>query len=93
MLLQVHAGQAQRPVDAVTAAVLRLQMAQRAVNTVIEDLAESVSTDPFGESSRPEFRLKLSELRSAVDQAVDELIDALARMGEGLPARAEAQLA
>ena len=30
----------------------------------------------------PDVRVRLSELRAAVDQAVDELIDALARMGE-----------
>ena len=71
-----------RPVDAVTSAVLKLQLAQRAVDTLIQQLTERVSADPFGESSHPDFRIRLSELRSDVDRAADELIDALARMGE-----------
>ena len=75
----------QRPVDAVTAAVLRLQVAQRAVDTLIEELIERVSADPFGESSHPDVRIRLSELRSVVDLEVDNLIDALARMGEATP--------
>lgn len=76
----------QRPVDAVTSAVLKLQMAQRAVNTLIQELTERVSADPFGDSSHPDFRLRLSELRSRVDRASDELGEALARMGEAVPA-------
>lgn len=75
----------ERPVDAVTAAVLKLQIAQRAVDTLIQELTGRVSADPFGESSHPDFRIRLSELRSRVDQAADELIDALARMGESQP--------
>ena len=71
-----------RPVDAVTTAVLRLQIAQREVDNLIHELTVRVSADPFGESSFPGFRIRLSELRGAVDQAADELIDALARMGE-----------
>ena len=72
----------QRPIDAVAAAVLRLQVAQRRVNALIEDLIERVSADPFGQSSLPDMRVRLSELRSDVDREFDELIDALARMGE-----------
>jgi hypothetical protein len=74
-----------RPVDSVTAAVLRLQMAQRAVNAFIQELTARVSADPFGESSHPDFRIRLSELRSDVDQAADTLDEALARMGEAVP--------
>jgi len=74
-----------RPVDAVTSSVLKLQMAQRAVDTLIQELIDRVSVDPFGESSHPDFRLRLSELRSDVDQAADELDDALARMGRPIP--------
>ena len=75
-----------RPVDAVTAAVLKLQLDQRAVDTLIREVTERVSADPFGQSSLPDIRVRLSELRSEVDQAVDELIYALGRMGEtGLP--------
>ena len=44
----------QRPVDAVSAAVLKLQFAQRAVDTLIDELIERVSVDPFGESSYPD---------------------------------------
>jgi hypothetical protein len=72
----------ERPIDAVTAALLKLQMAQRAVNALIQEIIERVSPDPFSETSLPDVRVRLSELRSAVDQAVDELIDALARLGE-----------
>ena len=52
-----------RPVDAVTAAVLKLQLAQRAVNDLIHELTGRVSADPFAESSFPDFRIGLSELR------------------------------
>jgi hypothetical protein len=72
----------ERPVDAVTAAVLRLQIAQRAVNALIQEIIERVSPDPFSQTSLPDVRVRLSELRSGVDRAVDELIDALARLGE-----------
>lgn len=75
----------QRPIDAVAAAVLRLQVAQRSVNTLIEEVIERVSADPFGESSLPDMRVRLSELRSDVDRAVIGLIDALTRMGEAPP--------
>lgn len=68
--------------DAVTAALLKLQMAQRAVNSLIQEVIERVSPDPFSDTSLPDVRVRLSELRSAVDEAVDELIDALVRMGE-----------
>ena len=74
----------ERPIDAVTSSVLKLQMAQRAVNTLIDELIERVSADPFGESSLPDVRVRLSELRRAVDQAADDLSDALARMGEAV---------
>ena len=72
----------ERPVDAVTAAVLKLQMTQRAVNAHLGEVIKRVSADPFGESSQPALRIRLLELRISVDQAADELIDALARMGE-----------
>ena len=75
----------ERPVDAVTAAVLNLQMAQRAVDDLIHELVERVSADPFAVSSYPDARFRLSELRSGVDQAADELIDAWARMAETVP--------
>jgi hypothetical protein len=71
----------ERPVDAVTAAVLALQMAQRDVNLLIREVIERVSADPFAESSHPDFRVRLSELREDVDHAADKLIDALERMG------------
>lgn len=71
-----------RPVDAVTVAVLKLQLAQRAVNTLIDDVIDRVSADPFANSSVPNLRLRLAELRGAVDDAADELMDALARLGE-----------
>ena len=85
LAIRAYTRQVGRPVDSVTAAVLRLQMAQRAVNAVIEELTESVSADPFGESSQPDFRLQLVELRASVDLAVDELIGALARLREASP--------
>ena len=72
----------ERPVDAVTAAVLALEMAQREVNVLIRELIERVQADPFAESSHPDFRIRLSELRTDVDDAADKLINALARMGE-----------
>lgn len=50
----------------------------------IEELIERVSVDPFGESSHPDVRIGLSERRSAVDRAVDELVDALGRMGKAV---------
>ena len=68
--------------DAVTAAVLELQMSQREVDLLIREVIERVSADPFAESSYPDFRLRLSELREEVDRAADKLIDALARMGD-----------
>ena len=68
--------------DAVTAAVLALQMAQRDVNLLIREVMERVSADPFAGSSYPDFRVRLSELREEVDHAADKLIDALARMGD-----------
>jgi hypothetical protein len=75
----------QRPIDAVAAAVLNLQVAQREVKALIDELIERVSRDPFGPSSLPDVRVRLSELRSVVDREVDELIDALARMGDVPP--------
>jgi hypothetical protein len=74
----------ERPVDAVTAAVLALQMAQRDVNLLIREVIERVSADPFAESSHPDFRIRLSELRADVDREADKLIDALGRMGDTL---------
>ena len=70
------------PIDAVSAAVLKVQVAQRAVETVIQELVDRVSVDPFGDSSLPVLRLRLSKLRGRVDQELDALIDALDRMGE-----------
>jgi hypothetical protein len=55
------------------------------VNAFIQELTARVSADPFGESSHPDFRIRLSELRSDVDQAADKLDEALARMGEAVP--------
>ena len=75
----------ERPVDAVMAAVLKLQLDQRAVNTLIREVTERVSAEPFGQSSLPDIRVRLSELRSEVDQAVDELMDGLGRMGDAVP--------
>jgi hypothetical protein len=72
----------QRPIDAVTTALVKVQRAQQATSALIEDVIGRVSADPTGESSLPHARVRLSELRSDVDQAVDELIDALARIGE-----------
>jgi hypothetical protein len=70
----------ERPIDAVTSSVLRLQVAQRAVNTLVQEVIERVSAEPDGASSLPHARIRLSELRSEVDEAVDALIDALARL-------------
>jgi hypothetical protein len=75
----------ERPVDVVTASVIKLQVAQRAVTALIDEVIERVSADPHGESSLPDIRVGLSELRSAVDEAIDELIAGLARMGEAPP--------
>ena len=72
----------ERPVDAVTVAVLRLQHAQREVNNLVREMIERVQADPVAASSHPDVRTRWSELRRAVDQAVDDLIAALARMGE-----------
>lgn len=72
----------ERPVDAVTSAVLRLQIAQRAVTTMIEEVINRVSADPSAATSLPDVRVRLSELRADVDDAIVDLIDALARMGE-----------
>lgn len=41
----------ERPVDAVTAAVLKLQSAQRAVNALIQELIARVSADPLAQSA------------------------------------------
>ena len=67
------------------AAVLKLQLDQRAVTTLIREVTERVSADPFGQSSLPDIRVRLSELRSEVDQAVDELMDGLGLMGDAVP--------
>lgn len=75
----------ERPIDSVTSSVLKLQIAQRAVNALVQELIDRVSADPFKESSQPDVRLRLSELRAEVDGAIDELIDALARMGAAPP--------
>jgi hypothetical protein len=72
----------ERPIDAVTSSVLRLQMAQRAVNSLIQAVIDRVSVDPSAAANLPDLRLRLSELRLAVDAAADELIDALARLGD-----------
>jgi hypothetical protein len=72
----------ERPIDAVTSSVLRLQMAQRAVNALIQEVIDRVSADPSAASSLPDLRLRLAELRLAVDEAADELIGALARLSE-----------
>jgi hypothetical protein len=71
----------ERPVDAVTVAILNLQRAQRAVDALIDDVIAHVSANPARESNLADLRLRLSELRSKVDDAADELFDALTRMG------------
>ena len=68
--------------DAVIDAVVKLQIAQREVDILIFDLVVGISADPLGESSLLDFSVSLWELRSAVDQRLDELNDALGRMGE-----------
>lgn len=75
----------ERPVDAVTSSILRLQIAQRAVNTYVEELIQRVAADPDHNTSLPGMRVRLSELRSDVDDAAANLIDAIARMGDGNP--------
>jgi hypothetical protein len=72
----------ERPVDAVTSAVLNLQVAQRSVNACIQEIIDRVAADPFQASGLPDLRVKLLECRSAVDQAVDELTAAMERMSE-----------
>ena len=72
----------ERPIDAVTSSVLRLQMAQRAVNGLVQQVIDRVSADPSAASGLPDLRLRLSELRLAVDEAADELIGALARLDD-----------
>ena len=72
----------ERPVDAVTSSVLRLQIAQRAVNALVQEVIDRVSADPSAVSGLPELRRRLSELRLSVDEAADELIGALARMDD-----------
>lgn len=72
----------ERPIDAVTSSVLRLQMAQRAVNGLVQEVIDRVSADPSAASGLPDLRLRLSELRLAVDEAADELIGALARLDD-----------
>ncbi len=57
-------------------------MAQRAVNSLIQAVIDRVSVDPSAAANLPDLRLRLSELRLAVDAAADELIDALARLGD-----------
>ena len=73
-----------RPVDAVTAAVLKLQLAQYMVNAFIEEATVRVSADPFAVQPS-DLRMRLSELRTQVDSALDELVHALARMEQALP--------
>jgi hypothetical protein len=72
----------ERPVDAVTSAVISLQVAQRSVNACIKEIIDRVSADPFGSSNLPELRMKLQESRRAVDGAVDDLAAAMERMSE-----------
>jgi hypothetical protein len=72
----------ERPVDAVTAAVLRLQMAQRAVNDTVHELIERVSADPLRSTSLPDLRERLTARRIDVDAAVDDLVAAISRLGE-----------
>lgn len=72
----------ERPVDAVTSAVLRVQMAQRAVNGTVHEIIERVSADPLGSTSLPDVRERLSTRRVEVDRAVDDLLAAVARLDE-----------
>ena len=57
-------------------------MAQRRVNTFVQDVCERVSADPFGDSTLPDLRLRLTELRGEVDAAAEALTEALVRMGK-----------
>jgi hypothetical protein len=79
---QAYTRRVERPVDAVTVAVLKLEMAQLEVDALVRDVIERVSADPFSSSSHPDFRVRLSELRSQVDRAAGELITALSRLGD-----------
>ena len=72
----------ERPVDALTVAVLDLQRAQRAVNALIEEVIERVSSETSGAANLSDLRVRLPERRAAVDRAADALSDALARMGD-----------
>ena len=71
-----------RPIDAVTGAVLNLQIAQRDVNEYLAEVIERVSADPFAASGYPDLRIRLAVLRVQVDAAAEELIDALAQLSE-----------
>lgn len=81
-MLGVHCAQMERPIDAVTSSILRLQIAQRAVNALVQEVIDRVSADPSAAANLPDLRLRLSELRLAVDEAADELIGALARLDD-----------
>lgn len=79
---RAYTSSMERPVDAVTSAVLRVQMAQRAVNDTVHEIIERVSADPLRSTSLPDVRERLSARRAEVDRAVDELVAAIARLGE-----------
>ena len=69
----------ERPIDAVTSSVLRLQIAQRAVNSLIQEVIDRVSIDPLSAPVPPDLGTRLSELRIEVDTAAGALMDALGR--------------
>ena len=71
-----------RPIDAVTGAVLNLQIAQREVNEYLAEVIERVGADPFAASNYPDLRIRLAVLRLQVDEAAQALIDALSRLSE-----------
>ena len=75
----------QRRIDALTDALLTVQIAQREVDVLIFDLVVGIAADPFRESSLLDFSVSLSGLRSAVDQRLDDLMGAVDRMGEPPP--------
>ena len=52
------------------------------MNDCVQEIVDQVSSDPFGASSLPDLRLKLSECRAEVDEAVNELMVAMERMAE-----------
>ena len=52
------------------------------MNALVQEVIDRVSADPSAPTSLPGLRIRLWELRLAVDDAADELVRALARLGE-----------